>query len=76
MVELLIRSVYSQLNIWDYCLHFNTSHIETHQLVDAVNSPVVLVTKSLHAFKAVETTTQKMYLILLEKNPQNFNLLF
>lgn len=29
-----------------------TFHIWTHQLMNAVNGPVVLVTKSLHALKA------------------------
>lgn len=37
-----------------------SSHKQTHQLVDAVNGPVVLVTESLHALKALSTTRNKL----------------
>lgn len=35
-------------------------HKQTHQLMDAVNGPVVLVTESLHAFKAGNIATHNI----------------
>lgn len=41
------------------------SHIQTHQLVNAVDGPVVLVTKSLHTLEAVRRTKHKIYTTIL-----------
>lgn len=51
-----------------------TSHIWTHQLVNAVNGPVVLVTKSLHTLEAVTITRNKINSIMLYKMNSNFTI--